>query len=400
MKRPEAGCPGFVVSPFTLAALLALATATAPARAQFFSSSGANSTAPVNLFPINPASPTLDFGVNTLFIGNSAPGSFSASAGALLSAGALSIANGGTGTGSVIVDGSGTRVDLGGTANRLEIGNWGVGSLVVSAGAVVDATVNAASCRLAGAACYSFIGNGAGSTGTLTITGAGSELRALRTFGIGQAAVFRPPLDGFTFGTPGGSTSGNVNVLAGGTLRTENARIGVGPENLSALGTEQAVGNVVVSGAGSRWIVGRNSIDGTAASVAVGVHANGQGNITVSDGGKLVIDGSGGAGPNDFMNLAIDGGKGSLTVTGVGSSVDIVGVNTALNVGRSGANAQGSFSVLAGATASSLYVSVGRDGASGTMLISGAGSRFSQTGVGTIIAGNNGGVAFAQIGRD
>ena len=79
-------------------------------------------------------------------------------------------------------------------------------------------------------------------------------------------------------------------------------------------------------------------------------------------------------------------------MTGVGSSVDVKGNNPIIQVGRSGAGGQGSFSILAGATASALYMNVGRDGASGTALIDGARSQLSLVGVGS--AGNGGAGSF------
>jgi T5SS/PEP-CTERM-associated repeat protein len=396
MRPLQSICRSFGVSPLALVAALTMSAAL-PARAQFFSSTGANSTAPVNLLPIDPAVATFDFTGNTLYVGNSASGSFSAMAGALLKGNALSIASGATGSGSVTVTGPGTRAQLGGRTNRVEVGNWGVGSLVVSAGALVDATVNAGACTAPGAWCYSFIGNAAGSTGTLTVTGAGSELRALRSFGVGQVAVFTQAVDGFTFGTPGGTTNAFVNVLDGGTLRTEAARIGVGPSNAAATGTERAIANVVIDGPGSRWIASHNSIDNTEALFVAGIGTGGRATMDIRNGGKLIIDGSGGNGPFDVINLGVNGGRADMTVSGVGSSVEVKGNNPVLQAGRSGVGGQGSFSVLAGATASSLFVNVGRDGASGNLLIDGAGSQLSQVGVGTPgIAG----AAFANIGRD
>ena len=48
------------LQPLALAAAMLMA-AQAPAQAQFFVSNGANGSYPVNLFPINPAAPVLDF---------------------------------------------------------------------------------------------------------------------------------------------------------------------------------------------------------------------------------------------------------------------------------------------------------------------------------------------------
>lgn len=389
------------------AAMLMAAQAQAQVPAPSFTQSGANSTSgnPSGLpFVGNPVS--LDFGTDTVFIANGAPGSFSALAGAVLQAGALSVANSGTGVGTFtatgINQGTGirTQILLGGSSNRLEVGNWGTGTLTVSAGASLDATVNAAVCSAPGASCFNFIGNAAGSTATLNVTGAGSEVRTLRGFVVGQTAVFTNPPNNFQFGSPGGTTNAFVNVLNGGTLRTELGTVAQNNASPNGLGTEKANGTVTVDGAGSKWVISGNSIDNNAAAgLTIGSRVGAEGTVNVTNGGKLRIDGTGGPGPNDFLNLASNGGKGTLTVSGIGSAVDVVGVNPVVNVGRLGASAEGSFSVLAGATASMLYLTVGRDGATGTMVIDGIGSQLNQIGVNSNPSPNNG-PAFANIGRD
>ncbi len=378
----------------TAAAVASLFASSLPVQAQFFSSSGATSTSPVNLIPtLNPASPVANFGTNALGVGNSAVGSFSALAGGVMTASGMGIGTGGTGIGSVLMTGAGTQAQLaGGNASsltRLAVGDWGTGVLTVSAGALVDATSNPLTC---GSGCFSFVGNGAGSTGNLTITGTGSQVRTMRGFDVGKTFV------GAGFGTPGGTSTAVINVLAGGLLRTEGARVGIGGEGPLALGTEQSFANVVVDGANSRWLVNHNSIDNTAAGITIGNRLGGHGDLTVRNSGRLLIDGSAGPGPNDFLNIGVNNGQGTLTVTGVGSSVDLVGINTVLQVGRSGAAGQGTFSVLAGATASALFINVARDGATGTLLIDGAGSLLSQVGVGTNQSLNTNGPAFASIG--
>ena len=391
----------------SIAATLLMATAL-PTRSQttYYQYSGSVSNIPPNV-----NDPVFDIGTIDLSVGNSVPGSFSALAGATLTAGALTIANGGvfpanssTGSyGDVTLSGlnpstlAPTTVLLGGTGNRLQVGNWGEGSLTVSGGALLDATVNAAACSTSGALCNNFIGNGAGSTGTLTITGAGSEVRTLRNFTVGQTAVFTTAGSGF--GTPGGTTNATVNVLDGGTLRTETTRVGFNFAAPNGQGDEKANGTVVVSGTGSQWLLTHNSIDNQPAVLLIGLNTGGTGAVTVSNGGKLLVDGRAGPGPNDLLHIGVNGGKGTLTVTGVGSSVDVIGFNTLLQVGRSGAGAEGSFNVLAGATASAMYTHIGRDGATGTMVIDGVGSELNQVGVNSNPSPNNG-PAFSNIGRD
>ena len=366
------------------------------AQAQSFTQSGANSTTgnPSGLpFVGNPVS--LNFGTDTIYIANGAAGSFAALAGAVLQAGALSVANGATGVGTFtatgINPGTGlaTKVLLGGSnVNRLEVGNWGNGTMTVSGGALVDATVNPLAC---GTGCYSFIGNAAGSTATLDITGAGSELRTMRTFVVGQTSVFTNPPNNFQFGTPGGTTNAFVNVLNGGTLRTEVAQIASNTTTPNGNGAEKVNATVVVSGAGSQWFVSRNSVDNQVASLTVGTNANGSGSLTVSNGGKVRVDGTGGpAGQDDFISLGINNGTGTLSVTGAGSSLVMAGYGGAIQAGRSGAAATGSFSVLAGASASAVFLNVGRDGATGSVLLNGPGTQLRLSGQGAYSSGGVG----------
>lgn len=379
---------------------LALA-ASAACHAQFFSSTGDVSSSPVNIFPINPAVSTYNLVGSSVSVGGSASGSLFGAGGGVLLADALSLGNSGTGSGSVTLAGTGTRITLGGTSttgfNRLEVGNWGIGSLSVSSGAVVDASAACAG----GQRCNAFIGNAAGSSGVLNIDGALSTVSTIGFTGIGTTAVFTLANDGFNFGTPGGLTNGAVNITAGGTLNTQQTTVGSGPTNPpSSLGTELGIGSVVVDGAGSRWVATRDTVNNNNAFVGVGSGVGGQGTVIVRNGGHMLVDGTGGSNTGfDTLHIGVNGGQGALTVTGSGSSLAISGNNPNLAVGRSGAAGQGTLEVLAGATASSLFLNVGRDGANGAVTIDGLGSQLSLLGVSTpgIVGG---GSAFATIGRD
>ena len=148
----------------------------------------------------------------------------------------------------------------------------------------------------------------------------------------------------------------------------------------------------------------RNSVNNSAALLAIGNGARSDGLVTVSGGGKLhvngnlVVDGSPSSGPNDGINIG-SSGKGKLVVTGAGSQVLSSGVNPFINVGANNNLGNGTFEVLAGASASTLYLNVGRNGGTGTMLISG-GSQLTQSGVGTSQSPGANGAAFAHIGRN
>lgn len=352
--------------------------------------------------PANASNPVFSAG-GWLTVGNGAAGSFAALAGAQLDADQLNIGAGSAGNGTVAISGNATPgstvVQLGGAGgSRVQVGNWGAGSMTVSAGALVDATANPA----CGGTCGVIVGNAAGSNGTLTITDAGSELRSIKWFIVANATTAGG------WGTPGGRTDGLVDVLNGGTLNTQPALVGYYNRQAGSLGTESAYGTVNVSGAGSQWLVGPNALDALDAGVGIGVKsqndagATANGQVNISNGGKLRIDGGGAyAG---YINLGTNGGTGALTVTGKGSSVEVLGVNAGITAGRSGNGAQGSFSVLAGASAESLYLSVGRDGASGTVLLDGrsadnsVASTLRLVGIGTNSAPGANGPAFANIG--
>lgn len=284
-----------------------------PAQAQYYTYSGSVYTYPTDLIPIfDPFESLFDLTGYGMVVGSSAPGSFSALTGAWLKVDNIRIGDGGTGDGAFTATGAGTKVELGGTGNRLEVGNWGTGTMVVSAGALVDASVNAAACGAPGTWCNSFIGNGAGSTGTLTVNGNGSEVRAMRNFIVGGTYV------DVGFGTPGGTTRGYLNVLDGGTLRTESAYLAIGPNGPGALGTESSFTEVAIDGAGSRWFITANSIDGVGARLSAANHANTQATFTIDNGGQMIVDGSAGPGPYDTVELGSNGGRADLTVSGGG----------------------------------------------------------------------------------
>lgn len=230
-----------------------------PAQAQF-SSAGA-----VNVYPGNAQVPNgagnADIGQLSLFVGNGGSGSFSALGGSQLRLGALLLGPGGSGNGNgtVLIDGAGTLVSLvsdgssNGILNRLEVGAWGNGALTVSGGATLDGRAESASCLGQFHYCNTFIGNAAGSTGVMTITGAGSKASFLRFFGVGGLAVFHPPIDSFTLGTPGATTSGAVKVLAGGTLTTDGGSLGLAPGGSSPTGRERSFADMTIDGANSLW---------------------------------------------------------------------------------------------------------------------------------------------------
>ncbi len=374
-----------------------------PVQAQF-SSSGL-----VNVYPGNAAVPNgagnADVGNVGLFVGNGGLGSFSSMGGSLLRVGALSIGPSGTGNGNgvVVIDGTGTLLSLigdgfsNGVVNRLEVGQWGNGSLTVSGGGTLDGRAESSSCLGQFHHCNNFIGNAAGSTGVFTVTGAGSSASFLRFFGVGGLAVFHPPVDSFTLGTPGASTSGTVRVLAGGTLNTDGGSLGLAPGGSSPTGRERSFADMTIDGVNSLWHVTGGTLDNSAAYVGSATHRNAWATLNVSNGGKLWIDGR--AGIYNGIDLTNNGGRTDAVVTGAGSQMLFTGDAGYLQVGRR--LGTGSLSVLDGGTASGMfYLSVGRDGSVGDLLIDGVGSRVSINGTASAAANSNSGAGFVDIGRN
>jgi len=339
-----------------------------------------------------------------LWVGLNTPGDLLLDGGSLLRVGMLSLAqNGGRtvpadGVSKAVITGAGTRVQLDGNGNRLGVGEWGTASLTISEGATVDGRYNAAECLNGLKWCHVFIGNAAGSDGTLTITGAGSSASFLRSFVVGNASVFSPPLAGFTFGTPGGTTHGRVNVLAGGLLTTDGGELAVGPGGGSALGTERSFAAVVVDGVGSTWRVTGGTLDGGGATINLASHANATATLDVTGGGLLQIQGK--TGVSSAVNIGNQGGKADMVVRGVGSQLQFTGDAGILKIGRN--NSTATLVVDQGAQASGMYyLNVGRDGGHGELTVDGAGSRILVNGTSTAAA--NGGTAnnpVMDIGRN
>ncbi|MDT7835415.1 beta strand repeat-containing protein [Aquabacterium sp. OR-4] len=375
-----------------------------PAQAQF-SSSGA-----VQVYPALAAVPSgpgnADLGNVGLQVGHSAPGSFNALGGSQLRVGTLAIgpSGNGSGHGTVLIDGSGTVVRLvgdgfsDGVINRLGVGEWGHGALTVSGGAVLDGRAEAASCLGQFHYCNNFIGNAAGSTGVFTVSGAGSQASFLRFFGVGGLAVFHPPVDSFTFGTPGGSTRGTVNVLAGGTLITDNAHLGLAPGGSSPTGSERSFAEASIQGAGSLWRVTGGTLEpGQYARFLTAQHTNASVSVTVAAGGEIRIEGDGNA--FTAMNLSSGGGRTDMLVTGAGSRVHFQGMSGVLNVTTSTGTA---FVDIrdGGVIDGMFYAAVGRSGGVASLTIDGHGSLMRVDGTATAAANGSSNVAAMDIGRN
>ena len=338
-----------------------------------------------------------DLGSSALFVGRGASGTLMVNAGSMFDLGQLFLATNGNGTATGVIDGVNTRVRLrgDGNVNRFEVGNWGVGTFTVSGGATLDGRFTPASCTLGAQFCNNFIGGAAGSDATFTITGNGSNASFLKAFVVGGLSVFRPPTDTFTFGTPGGITTGRVNVLAGATLTTDRAMLGAAPGGGSPVGTERSFAYATISGAASVWNLTGGTVDTSTASMSTGTHANATAFITVSNGGRINL--SPVANTVHFINLTTGGGKTDMLLTGAGSAVDLNG--GVFQVGRSNGTAR--LDVTAGGVVNdAYYFSTGRGGSNGRTVIDGAGSRITVNRAGPAGSSDAAFTGVFDIGRD
>ncbi len=349
------------------------------------------------------------------WVGGGAVGSILVDGGSFLQLGRLSLGSAGNGTGSGLISGVGTLVELVGDGfsnsqvQRLMVGDWGVGQLTVNNGAVVSTRVNESPCLIAFHFCDSFVGAAAGDTAILNIDGVGTQVRIGQNLFVAQPGLAVPSIDGYTFGNPGGTTRGTVNVTGGALLSTDRAQVGPRHWSTAATGFERNLAEVNVSGVGSRWVVtggqtvtnhAAGTVEEGGAYILTANDRNAWATIHVSDGGIIEIQGPAGQPSGGTLNMTNGGGRTDMQVTGAGSSLLFTGDLGVLQVGRRLGSA--ALSVLAGGTViGPNYVSVGRDGSFGELLIDGAGSMLSVTGLASAAA-NNGFLAnpTMDIGRN
>ncbi len=275
--------------------------------------------------------------------------------------------------GAVVVDGANSIW----TAQSIGVGYTGTGSLTVTGGGTVVDNFQ--------------LTLGEGSLGSLTISGSGSSLSATSTFGVIHALI-------------GYSTSATVDVLNGGSFTTTGAEVD----------SDSGTAVVTISGNGSKWInptdlyiggtflgsggSGSLSINNSASlSVSGLLQLWDHGALTLDSGGTITAHSFARLGPFSFNDgtLTVSGGaytqsSGVLTINGSTATASplfvlagnattsgIAGVSLGSVAGR-----QASISVLSGADlANTGTASLGSaSGATGTVLISGAGSTWSQSG--------------------
>ncbi|MEJ6000847.1 beta strand repeat-containing protein [Paucibacter soli] len=313
--------------------------------------------------------------------------------------GSLDMGSGLDARGTVRVDGVGSVLQLNRVnGHRLALGDWDQGSLIVSGGALLDASVNEADCAFKW--CGAMVGHAAGSTGTLTVTGLGSEARFISGFHVAGTQLATQELDGWTTGRVGASTHGRVEVLDGGLLISREIHAGVWDTKASN-GEERSFASALITGAGSRWVVNGSALDGGDARADLANNVRSFADWTVSAGGALLMEAP--AGRSAVLELGRRG-QASMTVEGSGSTVQLSGLNSWVLLGAQGGSgrmhlAQGASLRLQGTLDSALTLGDSQGageltvlsgsqlvgarradigaGGSGTALIDGAGSLLS-----------------------
>ncbi|MBT9371247.1 autotransporter domain-containing protein [Rhizobium sp. CSW-27] len=196
-------------------------------------------------------------------------------------------------TGDVTVDGAGSRFD---NSAELYVGNEGDGALTVSNGGVVSSTAG-------------YVGTVTGSQGEVTVTGTGSRWDMTDAFIVGYQS----------------GTEGIVTISAGGVIDGLQGSLG----DLAG-----SVGRMTVTGSGSTWSAHLDPNIQYSGDLNVGRH--GEGHLSVEDGATV---------SGRMLHIGNEtGSSGEVTVTGMGSSLDIT---TQLSIGLDGS---GTLTLSNGAT--------------------------------------------------
>jgi fibronectin-binding autotransporter adhesin len=274
-------------------------------------------------------------------------------------------------------------LSAGAQSGVLTVGESGTGTLIISNGGTLASDA-------------STLGNAAGSQGTATIDGAGSEWN----LGIHSLTV-------------GHNGIGAITVSAGGTLLSDTGSLGDAPGG---------TGTVTVDGVGSSWtathniLVGNASVPGnasigtlnirnggtvTATGITAGNTSSSSGTIlvtgvdsTLTDNGVLVVGSTG------IATLTIaDGGSATSDTALIGVNVGFVSMVTVKDAGSSWTNANGIvvgragsavLNILNGGTVNAVNADFGQlAGGTGGVVIDGAGSLLNDGG--TITVGGSGG---------
>lgn len=212
------------------------------------------------------------------------------------------------GGGTLNVSGAGTVLNMGqggGTtaSGRLGVGNFGAGFLNITGGAVLNCDL-LFNCR------------NAGSTGVLTVDGAGSQLNATTNLVTNSGQ--------FTIGNQG---VGSLTITNGGTGRGRN--VIMGNTGITAT-TGEGQGTITVTGVGSQLIAGGATAQDSAGNmtVASGTAASTgttRGTLNVLSGAHAEVNQSSLAAGGTLFSAVQPNSVGIINVTGAGSTLNVAG---------------------------------------------------------------------------
>ena len=209
----------------------------------------------------------------------------------------------------MLVDGAGTVLTT--TVNFSSLGGQGTADITVSNGGVWNHTADGT------------MADAAGSSVTALVTGAGSEFNVTGGFfGVGQGnyndnGTPGDPSD--DYGVQGAAGAASLTVNAGG-LMTANS-LSIGGENLGD-GTK-GVGTIAVNGVGSELQLTAVLSGGFPTGSQVG--NEGDGTLLITNGGVVRTTGFETAmdGTSSFQIAAASGSTGTVTVSGMGSRLEV-----------------------------------------------------------------------------
>jgi T5SS/PEP-CTERM-associated repeat protein len=241
--------------------------------------------------------------VGTIDVGSGGTGALTIVNGGLAaSTGAINIGTSAGATGTVLVDGAGSGLGLNSNA-ALSVGAAGTGTLTITNGATV-AVGNA------------YVGQAAGSTGSVLVDGAGSSWITANVMALGYGGT------------------GALTISNGAMVSTGTAAIG---------GIAGGSGSAVIDGAGSSWQPSTLFVGfGATGSVAV---RNGGALVNINaaignfggSNGSVTIDGAGSSWTNASILVVGEAGTGSLTIANggaVGANGQFLIANQAGSIGN------------------------------------------------------------------
>jgi fibronectin-binding autotransporter adhesin len=224
-------------------------------------------------------------GNSELNVGEAGTGSFTVENGATASTTGVSIGLSGGSNGTATLRGAGSTWTVFATASPFEfvVGKSGTGSLAVSNGAVLSTNVD------------TYIGDNAGSNGTVSISGIGSTWTNGARLFVGDAG------------------NGSLTIAAGAVVSNTTATIG---------NSSGSTGIVTVTGNGSRWTSSGNVVVSQTSSAPATLVVNAGATVVASSASGLTIGSAG--------KLAGDGGviQGKVTNNGTVSPGNSAGLLT------------------------------------------------------------------------